>query len=357
MTRERTQWLPDLCRLEPVLVIALAAELMALVVVLASAPDAEQSVWRRVGAVSLYVQWLALSCTVCLCVLRRWLVQLPVAAGGLLSWTLCVLVCFCAALAVGSLDPMLAWAPQFEGSARTRFVFNSTAMSALVAAAGLRYAFVHSQWRLQVEAKARAEVDALQARIRPHFLFNSLNTIAALIGSNPQAAEEATLDLADLFRASLKAGEALIDLQQELELTQRYLSIEGLRLGDRLRLNWDVDPPAQLRIPPLIIQPLVENAIYHGVQQLVDGGQMRVRSSRVGPHWQIEVRNDAPPAAADRHRGMGIAQDYIRARLRQCFGDRADLVIKRGEDYYLAQLLLPVDLAAEGEPIDEGADR
>ena len=357
MTRERTLWLPDLCRLEPVLVIVLGAELVALVIVLASPLDADPGLWKRVGPVSLYVQWLALSCTVCLCVLRRWLVQLPIAASGLASWALCVLVCFSAALAVSSLDPMLAWAPQFDASEKTRFIFNSTAMSGLVAAAGLRYAFVHNQWRLQVEAKARAEADALQARIRPHFLFNSLNTIAALISSNAYAAEEATLDLADLFRASLKAGEEMIDLQQELELTQRYLSIEGLRLGERLRLTWEVDPPAGLSIPPLILQPLVENAIYHGLQQLVDGGQMRVRSSLVGQQWQIEVHNDAPPAALDRHRGMGMAQDYIRARLRQCFGDRADLVINRGDDYYCAQLRLPYTEAADQEKASKSPGR
>ncbi len=324
------------------MVIVLGAELVALVVVLAPTSEYEGGFWRRLGPVSLYVQWLALSCAVILCSLRTAILRLPTLLGGWLSWSLCVVVCAACALGVSALDPALGWTPTMPAGPMA-FVFNSTALAGLVAAAGLRYAFVHTQWRLQVEAKARAEADALQARIRPHFLFNSLNTIAALIDSAPQAAEEATLDLADLFRASLKAGEDLIDIDQELELTRRYLSIEGLRLGDRLQLDWQVAAPDRLRIPPLIVQPLVENAIYHGVQQLVAGGRISVYSRQDGEQWHLQVRNDAPAAEADHHQGMGMAQDYIRARLRQCFGDRADLVVERGADYYQAQLRLPME--------------
>ena len=357
MNREHSRWLPDLCRLEPVLVMVVGAELVALVVVLSSDGDASTGFWQRVGPVSLYVQWLVLSCTVGLCTLRPWILRLANLPGGLIAWSLCLLICGVCAIAVSYLDPALGWAPKMPAGS-SAFVFNSTAVAGLVAAAGLRYAFVHTQWQLQVEAKARAEADALQARIRPHFLFNSLNTIAALIGTQPEAAEEATLDLADLFRASLKAGERWIEIGQELELSQRYLSIEGLRLGERLRLDWAVSPPPHLKIPPLILQPLVENAVYHGVQQLVDGGQVRVASADLGARWQIEVYNDAPPPEADRHRGMGMAQDYIRARLRQCFGDRADLEIERGPDYYRARLLLPTAVAdTAGEAKDESADR
>src|SRR5690606_35575629 len=122
-------------------------------------------------------------------------------------------------------------------------------------------------------------LQALQARIRPHFLFNSMNTIASLIATDPETAEEAVLDLAEVFRATLNQWDPLVPLEQELDLCQRYLHIEQLRLGARLRVEWRIEPRArQALVPPISLQPLVENAIYHGIQPLSPGGTVQIES-------------------------------------------------------------------------------
>ena len=125
-------------------------------------------------------------------------------------------------------------------------------MSALL----LRYFYLQSQWRRQQQAELRARIESLQARIRPHFLFNSLNSIASLVAIDPYKAEQAVLDLSDLFRASLAKPGTLVSWAEELELAKRYLSIEQYRLGERLQLDWQVDEvPDDLPIPQLTLQP------------------------------------------------------------------------------------------------------
>ena len=349
-TRLRDGWLPELCRWEAVLTIVLVAELVALVAVLA--PFAEEGIsavagWRRVGPVSLYVQWLSLTCVVGLCLSRPWLLRWPALLGGSLAWLMCVLTCLLGALAVGYVDRQLGLGLSGAGRSLTAFVFGSTTSAGLIIAAALRYAFVHSQWQQQVRAHARVEADALQARIRPHFLFNSLNTVAMLIHVRPDAAESALLDLSDLFRASLRAGEHSIALSEEVDLCRRYLALESERLGDRLRVEWDLQLPEQLALPPLVLQPLVENAVYHGIQALPDGGLLRIEGRRDGDRWLLQVGNPVASAGA-RHRGAGEAVANIRARLRHRFGDRADLQCEVTDDYHLARLWIP---------IDEGPDR
>eukprot|EP01031_Cornospumella_fuschlensis_P016430 gene16430-20080_t len=146
-------------------------------------------------------------------------------------------------------------------------------MSALL----LRYFFLQSQWRRQQQAELRARIESLQARIRPHFLFNSLNSIASLVVIDPYKAEQAVLDLSDLFRASLAKPGTLVSWAEELELSKRYLSIEQYRLGERLQLDWQVDDvPDDLPIPQLTLQPLLENALIYGIQPRIEGGLVRV---------------------------------------------------------------------------------
>jgi two-component system sensor histidine kinase AlgZ len=337
-------WLPELCRWEPFLVILLGAELVAVVAVLApmgSIDAGRTDWWVRIGPVSLYVQWLTLTCTVCLCVLRTRLLRLPALLGGVVAWLQCTLICLLGAIAIGMLDRELGLGMTGTGQALPQFVFGSTASAAVLAAAALRYAFVHNQWRQQVQAHARAEADALQARIRPHFLFNSLNTIASLISVRPAAAESALLDLSDLFRASLRAGAHSLRLEEEVALGKRYLAIEQERLGERLQQSWSLDLPDDLELPPLSLQPLLENAVYHGIQALPEGGEVRVSGRRSGEHWLIEVRNPIGPGGSG-HRGSGQAVANIRARLRHRFGDRADLTCEQGSDYHLARLWIPM---------------
>jgi two-component system sensor histidine kinase AlgZ len=231
-------------------------------------PDAAARGWLpRLGVLSVYVQWLALLNAVVLCSMRAFLQGLPERAGFVTAWAIGVAVTALGSAVVLRLDQALdlrLTAPVGEG---VRFVVVNAAICALIAAALLRYLFVLERWRERVRAAAKAQVDALQARIRPHFLFNSMNTIASLVRTRPADAERTVEDLSELFRAALGADDGHGTLGDELDLVGRYLDIERLRLGDRLRVEIDVDgAPRTFRLPRLLLQPLVENAIYHGIQ-------------------------------------------------------------------------------------------
>ena len=226
------------------------------------------------------------------------------------------------------------------------FLGRNLAIGLIVTALALRYAYVAQQWRLNVEAQARARSDALQARIRPHFLYNSMNTIAALTRSDPARAEEAVLDLTELFRANLDEKRAVITLGEELENARAYVRIEQLRMGQRLRVDWQVDElPMAARIPSLTVQPLLENAILHGVSQMPAGGAVKVDGRAAGGMLLLRVRNPLPldpqtddPAPA----GHGIALDNIRERLQLLHGPKASVTAGRDGDGFMVELRLPV---------------
>ena len=200
------------------------------------------------------------------------------------------------------------------------------------------------QWHQQVKTEARARIQALQARIRPHFLFNSMNTIAALTRSEPAMAEAAIEDLSDLFRAALNTSHGQTTLDEELMLARRYLNIEALRLGSRLVVTWDLEGvPLDVRVPPLILQPLLENAIYHGIEPLPQGGTIRVVGTVDGGSLQFEISNPVPAAARGRQsQGHRIAQENIRQRLQIAFGAGANLDTAVTDDNYTVILRMPL---------------
>ncbi len=184
---------------------------------------------------------------------------------------------------------------------------------------------------------------ALQARIRPHFLFNSLNSIAGLIPEDPDAAERAVEDLAGLFRASLRDPSAEIELGAELDLCRQYLAIESHRLGDRLTVDWQLeDLPLRETVPPLLLQPLVENAVYHGIQLRPEGGAVTIRLRCEGDDVIATVTNPLAPTGAVAVQGNQMALQNIRERLRAWAGDRARLDTERRADCFVATLRLPL---------------
>ena len=212
----------------------------------------------------------------------------------------------------------------------------------MIGAALLRYFYVIEQWRARVRAEAQARVDALQARIRPHFLFNSMNTIASLIRTRPQDAERAVEDLSDLFRAALGADNRLSTLGVEIELARRYLAIEQLRLGERLRVEMDVAAlPEKLPVPPLLLQPLVENAVYHGVQPLAAGGVVTLRGARVNGVVEITIANPRPCEGERMPTRNGMALANTRSRIEYHFGWRGALVVQEGAEDFSVVLRLP----------------
>ena len=332
-------WLPQFCSGPTLFAVMIVAELVALVIVLA--PDASlRPGLPRLGVTSVYVQWLALLNVVVLCSLRRALASLSARAGFVIAWIASVLVTALASAVVCRMDQALGLDLSVPPGSSWRFVFGNAAICALIAAALLRYLFVLELWRERVRAASKAQVDALQARIRPHFLFNSMNTIASLIRTRPDEAERTVEDLADLFRAALGADDAPGTLGEELDLVARYLHIERLRLGGRLKLEIDVaDLPREFIVPRLLLQPLVENAIYHGIQPLAEGGCVSVIGRRVPGALEIVVRNPVPPDAPPPRNGMALAN--IRARIEYHFGARGGLRVESTAQTFSVNVHLP----------------
>lgn len=336
-------WLPDLCRLPRLAAMLGLAELS--VVVVALAPGGAQG-WDA-GAflnASGYALWLGLSVSVLLCVSRRWLSRLPMRMGALLAVALAAAVAMAASAIVHTLFVSVGAQGELLPGA-WRFVGGSATVVALLTALALRYFYVIDRWQAQVGAHARAEADALQARIRPHFLFNSMNMIAGLLRRDPVVAERAVLDLSDLFRAALGAGEGDSTLAEEVRLGERYLAIEQLRLGERLQVQWrkQDDLPWTLPMPRLVLQPLLENAVLHGISRLQQGGTIDIVLEVVGGNLRIDLRNPSLPPEAQGVHGAGHAQRSIEHRLGYAFGPRARMASGWRDGYYHCEIVLPLE--------------
>ena len=203
---------------------------------------------------------------------------------------------------------------------------------------------------LGLEVMAReAELKALRAQIDPHFLFNSLNSISALTTTDPQGAREMCVQLAAFFRNSVRLGtEDEVPLEQELELVGNYLEIEKIRCGPRLSTRVEVGPGCgSCRVPPLILQPLVENAVRHGIHSLTGGGHVEVKASCADETLSLSVENPFDADAAHR-RGAGVGLVNVKQRIRALYGKHADLRTAASEGLYRAELRLPCRGAPTG---------
>lgn len=339
-------WLPDLCRLPRLAMMFVVAELVVLVLALAPGGGAHWNPQRFVSA-SGFALWLALTIAVSLCASSKPLSRLPVALGSLVAVAAAALIALLGAAMLHQLDRSLGYGLIPADVHPLQFALGSAAIAALITAVVLRYLFVIDGWQAQVRASARAEVDALQARIKPHFLFNSMNTIAGLVRHDPVVAERAVLDLSDLFRAALGAGESDSSLREEVELAERYLAIETLRLGPRLQVEWRrTEPlPWSQPMPRLLLQPLLENAVLHGVSRLAAGGLLEIALAVKDDCLHIVIRNPALPPETNGG-GAQHAQRSIGHRLTYAFGPRARMTAAWQDGYYRCELTVPLSAEA-----------
>ncbi|HSR63144.1 MAG TPA: histidine kinase [Gammaproteobacteria bacterium] len=335
-----SSFLPDFCGVRILFVVVLIGELLAIVLTLAQ-PGYAADRFSDLALFSLFIQWIAISCVGLLCVARPYLNRLPDQWAALLSYILVLLVALVISVAGWWLLYVLLGKQNYSDQSLGMFLARCMAISAIVSALALRYFYIQHQWRRQIESEAQARIEALQSRIRPHFLFNCMNTIASLTRSAPKQAEEAIEDLADLFRVSLGREHLLGPLADEISLCRRYLRIEGHRLGNRLQVEWEVeDLPGNARIPALTLQPLIENAIYHGIEQLQDGGTIRITGNRDDNRLTIAIVNPCPLSGSSHH-GNRLAQDNVRLRLQACFGDTAELTTDETGDQYTITIRIP----------------
>jgi len=335
-------FLPDFCAAGTILVVLLVAELVAIVLALASYTLAGTFL-VELANISMYVLWLALLGAALLCRIRPWVERRGKTQAFILSFVLLVVLYLVLAEAAWQLSRYFD-ALSLITDSHARFLLRSFAVSTIVIALAMRYMYVSSEWRRSILLEAQARISALQALIRPHFLFNSMNTIASLTRSDPQRAEEAVEDLADLLRANLGGPKDRTTLKEELEVAAIYQRIEKLRLGERLNVRWNVQElPMRALIPSLTIQPLLENAIYHGIELLPDGGEVTVSGRRAGDQLHIEIANPVAAGETRRTPGNKMAMSNIRQRFELAYGARATVNVDVSDSHYSVQLRFPFE--------------
>ncbi len=358
----RGSYLPDSCAPPVVLRVVLVAALIALILTLArqgldQRPNLSLGFWADLATTSWLLLWIGLGTAAGLCALRR--SRLP--TRGVAVESAAALLCVVGVTtAVSALAVYLAASPLavLTGPATVSsaelmrgFILRNALLAALCGAVLLRYLYVTHQWRLQIEAESRSRVHALQARIRPHFLFNSLNTIAALTGHDAERAATAVEDLAELFRASLAADRERVTVGEELEIARTYARLELARLGARLTIDWAVeDLEVDYAMPPLMLQPLLENAVYHGIERLLEGGTITVRAGREGECAWMEVDNPLPEASlaptalpgSPLHRGHQETLANIRERLALLYAGQGALETRVVAQRFSARLVWPL---------------
>jgi len=329
-------FLPDFCALRNLFITIVSAVLLAIMLTL-STNIASDQLLHEISLRSLFIQWIALISTGLLCILRPWLNQLGNIKAGLLAWLIIQFITLVVSEATFQL------LHHIDQSNHADFLFRSLGISIIVTALGLHYLHIQFLWQQQAIAEAQARLQALQSRIRPHFLFNSMNTIASLTRTRPEIAEEAIHDLADLFRASLSSAETRSTLGDELELARGYLRIEKQRLGERLQIEWDLDElPENATIPQLILQPLLENAVYHGIEPSPEGGKIQITGRYRRRRINLSIRNSIPPEGSIRHNmGNHMALENIRQRLEGLFYGEARLTMSEIEGDYQVRLVFP----------------
>ncbi|RKZ78771.1 MAG: sensor histidine kinase [Candidatus Parabeggiatoa sp. nov. 1] len=344
-------FLPHFCEVPTVFFGVLVTELLAFVFVLVPLSQTgydwnyvKQNLIADLAMVSLFMQWITLVSLALLCLVRRWLRWLNNnIVVGLISYLLILMVTGgVSELAWQFNEYLLSTELTWSTTPHQLFLWRNLGISAIISAIALRYFYIQYQWKKETEALASARAQALQARIRPHFLFNSMNTIASLIRFQPEKAEQAVVDFAQLFRASLAdAKTGYVTFQEEVALCRQYLSLEVLRFGERLQVVWEIDNiPENALLPPLCLQPLLENAVYHGIQPLPEGGIITVIGLFDGKYIQLDIKNPFVEAQS-KHQGNRIAQQNIHLRLQAFYGTEAKLSIQTHADTYQVVIRFP----------------
>jgi len=334
-------FIPDLCRGQGLLGIFVIAALSALLMALVNNGIGDfDFLW--LGKITLFVCWIALISALFLCAARTYLTRLSLPHAALINYLLVLLAAALCAVAaeywnkysvggIWQIDPLS--------------ILNTVLIAAIPAGVILRLYYLQQRLYQQQSAGLEARLAALQATIRPHFIFNSMNSLATLIRIDADKAEKTVENLCDLFRYALKDS-ASVTLQEEVDACQGYLEIEKLRLDERLEYSWDIKIDLNtVRVPPLILQPLIENAVFHGVQPAIQGGSIYIIIYRCGAWLTIDLINSLPRPGNNKVALSGItsghqlALDNLRCRLDAYFSGSAELQETVFKNHYHTRIL------------------
>jgi two-component system sensor histidine kinase AlgZ len=336
--------LPDFGSIGMAIRFVFLALVIALIITIGRNERFDEQAWQDLNLLVAFALALSLASAVVLSLLSPWLKRASAATGSVLV----VLVLL--AVAVVGTDGMIfalhdlgfiaeRWPPWRES-----LILRTLLIAAIISVLGLRYLMVQRRAEIEAQHQQDARMQALQSRIRPHFLFNALNSVASLSRSDPPRAEAVLHDLADLFRVLLADARKLVPLSAEREISRQYLEIEKLRLGDRLQVKWNVgNVPRAAQIPALTLQPLLENAIYHGIEPRFAGGTIKIEMWPEGELLNIMISNPMPDVQKTAHtKGNKIAQDNTRQRLSTQFGDKASMQAFEEGGQYHVKIRMPI---------------
>lgn len=334
-------FLPDLCNMRAVLRLLVVTELLAIFLTLADLEHLSPFPWPDLGLTSFLLAWVGLCTATLLCSLRKYLSRLKHSyAAFIILFLFLMMVAFFTFAAEGLL--LYLQIRKVGEVDVVAILVRNVLMGGIIGGLVLRYFYLQEMLLRKQRAELMARVQALQARIRPHFLFNSMNIIASLIMVDPDKAEQVVEDLSSLFRASLKA-EGEVALKDEIDLCNRYLNIEKLRLGKRLDFEWRLDNlMPSLKIPALTLQPLLENAIYHGVELDDEGGKLTILVEWTGKVVNIVITNPYHQHKKTKHKGNNMASANIKERLKVYYGEHASFKVAAVDKIFTTKISYPL---------------
>lgn len=314
-----------------ILLISIALALLQAILLSNGWPD----VMLRIMQMATLFTPVLLASLLLLWVLHPWLRRLPYWPGVLAVNALVIIL----TIATYSLGGELYRSPDHTDHYfdMVRYALLGIMMCGIV----LVYLRLRSQWLSNALHEARLQM--LRARIRPHFLFNCINAVLGIVRTQPKQAETALEDMADLFRMAMSDAQNFVLLNQEIQLCKQYIALEQLRMGDRLHVDWQIqDIPNDALIPPLLLQPLLENAVYHGIESLSQGGSISVVLHRNDNVLKFIVENPCAIRGENTpHAGNKMALQNIRERLDLLFDAEARYQVETGKNYYRVEITLP----------------
>lgn len=335
---EKSHFLPDLGSFGTLIRFVVLAELIAVIITIGRNPNFNEQAWQDLSMLSLFAISFALCSFLVLKIASPLFRRTSLATGTVLAVVLLLVV---TTLGTDGLIYMLYYLDLIQDrwpAWRESLLIRSLMITGIVGTFGLRYLIIRERSEIDSKLQQESKLQALQSRIRPHFLFNSLNSVASLTRSDPSKAEAVLHDLADLFRVLLADARKLVPVTAEREISRQYLEVEKIRLGDRLQVKWNVSNiPRAALMPALTLQPLLENAIYHGIEPRFAGGMIKIEMWADGETLNVMISNPLPDVRKEGHgKGNKLAQENIRQRLITQFGKAASMqVIQEGGQYHV----------------------
>ncbi|WP_111895058.1 sensor histidine kinase [Acinetobacter sp. MB5] len=322
-----------------------ASSILAMVLMLAEAGSWQAVNWGHVLQYLLYIYWVILVFIVVIQKIQPKLSRFNQTVVFALAFGLLQIIVLCTTIFLNALLIViqLGW----HQLGQWNLLFENVAMhlsyGVLMGAFSMRYLYIRDQWLKQEHSELQARIQAMQARIQPHFLFNSLNSVVSLIAVDPDKAEDMLINLSRLFRVSLQKLK-LVSLAEEIQICRQYISIEQIRLRDRLEMDWrlpDIQALQYIQIPALTLQPLLENSIFHGVEKISSPCKISVLVEILDRQVNIVISNPYLHEQQGQRQGNGIALENVKQRLRAYYGDTAYVQGFAGQGIFTTILTYP----------------